>query len=226
MAPANEPRSSGPMSLLSREEVVALTGTTQPKRMCEWLSERAWVFEMPARRGDFPKVLWAYKVAREAGTLPVPVSEDPPPHLRLVAKPGRRYEGSALQRYNEEQREISAERRASDARIETERAKFLHDNRFKIAEDKRQSHAALIRYHAAKRRVTKLQRTAPWADEQAIRAIYAEARRLTRVTGIEHHVDHTIPLQGKLVSGLHVEANLQILTGSENSRKRNTFTPC
>jgi len=67
------------------------------------------------------------------------------------------------------------------------------------------------------------QRQAPWADGKAIRAIYAEARRLTRETGIAHHVDHEIPLMGEFVSGLHVETNLQILTGSENTRKHNHF---
>lgn len=39
----------------------------------------------------------------------------------------------------------------------------------------------------------------------------------------EEVADHDIPLQGKRVSGLHVANNLQILTGSENSRKRNHF---
>jgi hypothetical protein len=82
---------------------------------------------------------------------------------------------------------------------------------------------ALVRYHVAKRRAAKLRRTPPWADMEAIKAVYEEARRLTRETGIDHHVDHEIPLQGELVSGLHVHNNLQILTGSENSRKKNRF---
>jgi hypothetical protein len=82
---------------------------------------------------------------------------------------------------------------------------------------------ALVRHHTAKRRAAKLRRTPPWADLAAIEAVYAEARRLAVETGVQHHVDHDIPLQGDLVSGLHVHNNLQILTGSENSRKRNRF---
>ena len=58
----------------------------------------------------------------------------------------------------------------------------------------------------------------PWADMNAITAIYLKAQQ----SGM--HVDHIIPLKGKLVSGLHVESNLQLLTPGENMRKRNKFS--
>ena len=45
----------------------------------------------------------------------------------------------------------------------------------------------------------------------------------TRESGEEWHVDHQIPLQGKLVSGLHVYANLTVIRGSENVKKSNKF---
>ena len=44
--------------------------------------------------------------------------------------------------------------------------------------------------------------------------------------GTVWHVDHIIPLQGKIVSGLHVVDNLQVIPGSENSRKGNRFYGC
>jgi hypothetical protein len=78
---------------------------------------------------------------------------------------------------------------------------------------------------SAKRRADELQRTPAWADMKAIGAIYREARRLTKETGKAHHVDHVIPLRGKLASGLHVAGNLQVLPGAENVRKSNRFEP-
>lgn len=64
-------------------------------------------------------------------------------------------------------------------------------------------------------------------NRNRILSIYADAIRLTRETGIQHEVDHIIPPQGidskgnHVVSGLHTEANLRILTQARNAYKRN-----
>jgi len=78
--------------------------------------------------------------------------------------------------------------------------------------------------YQAKRKATILQRTPSW-DPQAksIVAKYQLAAMLTRETGIQHHVDHIIPLQGRKVSGLHVFSNLRVIPGSDNVKKSNKF---
>ena len=76
----------------------------------------------------------------------------------------------------------------------------------------------------AARRSRKLQATPRWvgkAERDQIRAMYAEAERLSRETGVLHHVDHIYPLKGKNVSGLHVFENLQILKYVDNIKKSN-----
>lgn len=75
----------------------------------------------------------------------------------------------------------------------------------------------------AKRRAQSIQATPKWADLKAIDAIYAEAARQTEETGIQHEVDHIVPLQGKTVCGLHVGWNLQILTQKANRSKSNKW---
>jgi excisionase family DNA binding protein len=80
-----------------------------------------------------------------------------------------------------------------------------------------------ISYHAAKRRAVKRQRLAAWADHAKIEQMYADALRLSKETGIPHHVDHIIPMQGVRVSGLHVETNLQVIPAVENMKKHNRF---
>lgn len=81
-----------------------------------------------------------------------------------------------------------------------------------------------VNHTAAKRRAVKALATPAWlteADWAAIAALYEQAAQLTATTGIEHEVDHIIPLQGETVCGFHCPENLRIVTRNENRRKHN-----
>jgi hypothetical protein len=78
--------------------------------------------------------------------------------------------------------------------------------------------------YQAKRKATILQRTPTWGPHaHLIIAKYQLAAMLTNSSGVEHHVDHIIPLQGRKVSGLHVFSNLRVIPGSDNVKKSNSF---
>ena len=79
------------------------------------------------------------------------------------------------------------------------------------------------RAYSSKRRASAYNRCPSWADLAAIKRVYQQAYQLTIETGIQHHVDHIVPLRGKSVSGLHVHINLQIITALENLKKYNKY---
>ena len=64
-----------------------------------------------------------------------------------------------------------------------------------------------------------------WANRAALRAFWLESRRRTAETGVQHSVDHIVPLIHPLVCGLHVENNLRIIPLTENIRKSNNTWP-
>ena len=88
-------------------------------------------------------------------------------------------------------------------------------------------HRANLNAKAIAYQLNKKKRIPKWADKNhmlLIKEVYELAALRTKQFGFSWHVDHIIPLNGKLVSGLHVIENLQVIPGIENIKKTNRFT--
>lgn len=68
--------------------------------------------------------------------------------------------------------------------------------------------------HSKKYKLNILERTPAWSEPVEIKNFYAKCP-------VGYHIDHELPLRGELVSGLHILANLQYLTESDNLSKGN-----
>jgi hypothetical protein len=118
----------------------------------------------------------------------------------------------------EKPEEVKSSKRASYAKHQ--------DNALKVKKAYRQANKGKINALVAARKIVIKQRTPKWLDEIAFDRIkneYQLAALLSKLTGSSWHVDHIIPLQGKLVSGLHVPSNLRVLPALENISKKNKF---
>ena len=79
------------------------------------------------------------------------------------------------------------------------------------------------------REVQKINACPPWAQSEIIKkeilAHYLHAEWLESVTGEKMHVDHIVPLCSDFVCGLHVPANLIVLTAKDNISKSAYWWP-
>ena len=79
-----------------------------------------------------------------------------------------------------------------------------------------------IQAKTRKRQAAKIQRTPSWLNEDdfwMMQEAYELAIKRTKLFGFQWDVDHIYPLQGKVVSGLHVPLNLQVIPAIDNYRK-------
>lgn len=67
--------------------------------------------------------------------------------------------------------------------------------------------------------------TPAWSNRNKVLEIYEQARKVSELTGVKHHVDHVVPLTSKKVCGLHNEFNLRVIPATDNLKKHNRTWP-
>ena len=65
--------------------------------------------------------------------------------------------------------------------------------------------------------------TPKWVNHSEMQEIQRECQRVSKETGVKHHVDHVVPIAHHNVCGLNVPWNLQIIPAEDNLRKSNKF---
>jgi hypothetical protein len=103
-------------------------------------------------------------------------------------------------------------------KYETEKHKWKVRVQKYLKNNKDKANARTVAYQLAK-----ANRIPKWANIEKIKELYKQAIIKSKETGIQWHVDHIVPLRGKLVSGLHVPENLQVIPGIENVKKANRY---
>lgn len=93
----------------------------------------------------------------------------------------------------------------------------------------KQEHRVEVLIATRKRQAAQLRAIPAWASDEWDAFVVSEMYHLsalrTEFTGIKWHVDHTIPLQNKLVCGLHCAANLAVIPAKLNYQKNNKYWP-
>lgn len=132
--------------------------------------------------------------------------------------------------YYQKNREQILTKRTENKEIYNKRSSdYYHNNKEKCAATRKEwakKNRPRLTAKQNYRYTSQKKRTPLWLtpeDLQKISDVYQKAAALTSETGVLHHVDHIIPLQGKTVSGLHVPQNLQVLNHIENIRKKNKY---
>ena len=121
---------------------------------------------------------------------------------------------AAARRYYEKNKDAVKARAAARPLEEKNRAKSKHK------EKNPEYYKALTSVRKRRHRAATPRWVGP-EEKKAIRQLYLEAQRLTKLTGVRYVVDHIYPLINDVVCGLHTLKNLQIMTQDENLRKSN-----
>ena len=124
-------------------------------------------------------------------------------------------------------RDVEYNRQNRD-RINAVSREWVSNNKKKVATSLKkwkQANKHLVNRSNAERRASRMQAVFVGVDKEwynfFMKEIYDLAQLRTETSGIQHHVDHIVPLINPTVCGLHTPDNMQILTYAENCSKGN-----
>ena len=105
--------------------------------------------------------------------------------------------------------------------------KYRQDNKDRIKSSQTlyySNNKELFFYHNAKRRARNREATPSWLSYEQkahIKRTYKLSALMKEATGIDYHVDHIVPLNGKDICGLNVPWNLRVIQAKDNLSKSN-----
>lgn len=142
--------------------------------------------------------------------------------LREVER--RRSEARKPQKLDYNKRYYQANRDAIISQVKEYRAH--NSGAIKVAIRRwQQRNRAKVNATCAFRHAAKLRAIPAWANKFFMEEAYALAKLREKCTGIKWHVDHIVPLQSRIVCGLHCEQNLRVIPAVENLSKHNRYWP-
>jgi hypothetical protein len=124
-----------------------------------------------------------------------------------------------LYRASHPEKKFSGRRRDLERRAEWNEAYTRCGKRAENAKRWRAAHPDRAAAIDARKKLAKRNAVPRWYDANSVAKVYAKAREF----GFE--VDHIVPINSKIVCGLHVHANLQLLDRPLNASKSNRHWP-
>lgn len=151
-------------------------------------------------------------------------------HSEYYARNQEKMKKRSLKRYKEKREEIAQKSKEyyqkNNKKICARVRQYNRKNKEKIRVARKAyvlKNFAVLSAAKANRKKHVKKATPFWADMHLIKIKHKERVAMTNMTGLEHHVDHIIPLQGENVCGLNIASNMRVILARDNISKRNKW---